>query len=80
MPPGSTQPLSELPPGRRARVLLLRGGREFQHRIISMGLPVGTEVEILQGDADGGAVAIRAGETRLMLGHGMAARVLVRPL
>lgn len=75
-----TLPLSGLKRGERARVLSLRGGREFQHRILSMGLSMGCEVEVMQTDATeaAGPVVVRAGETRLMLGHGMAEKVLVR--
>ncbi|NQU38796.1 MAG: ferrous iron transport protein A [Lentisphaerae bacterium] len=75
--------LNDLPVGRKACVLALRGGGEFQHRVLSMGLSIGCDVEVLHGDggdSDGGAVIVRAGHTRLMLGHGMAEKVIVRPL
>ncbi len=83
MTAASTHPLNELPAGRRAHVLLLRGGREFQHRALSMGLSIGAEVEVLQRGAEGdpdGAIAIRSGDTRLILGHNMAHKILVRPV
>jgi len=67
--------------GDRGFVLALRGGRGFQQRISSMGLSVGCEVEITHGGAAGeeeGAVVVRTGETRLMLGHGMAEQIVVR--
>ncbi len=76
----TTIPLSGLRCGERARVLSLRGGRDFQHRVLSMGLSMGCEVEVVQTDEreETGPVVVRAGETRLMLGHGMAEKVLVR--
>ena len=46
-----------------------------------MGLSVGCEVEMIQngrGSETGGPVVVRAGETRLMLGHGMAGKIIVR--
>ena len=75
--------LNDLPVGQKASVLALRGGGEFQHRVLSMGLSRGCDGEVMHGDgseADGGAVIVRAGHTRLMLGHGMAEKVIVRVL
>ena len=76
-------PLNNLEEGARATVLALRGDRDFQHRIASMGLSVGCEVEVRHrhgsGD-DSGSVVVRVGETRLMIGHGMAQKVMVRPV
>ena len=58
----------------------LRGGREFQRRILSLGLSVGCEIEVMQGGGQGGqnAIAARMGDTRLMIGHGMAQKIIVR--
>lgn len=67
--------------GSKVRVLALRGGREFQHRIQSLGVSVGCEVYVMQNnssDNDEGAIAVRIGDTRLMIGHGMAQKVVVR--
>ena len=76
----TTLPLSDFKAGDRGRVLGLRGGREFQHRVVSMGLSIGCEVEVMQMVESGqsGPIVVRAGDTRLMLGHGMAEKVLVR--
>jgi ferrous iron transport protein A len=73
--------LDSLGAGAKGRVLALRGGREFQHRIRSMGLSIGCELEVIQNDGsagDRGSVAIKIGDTRLMIGHGMAQKVIVR--
>ena len=79
----STLPLSRMNAGQTGHVLALRGGREFQQRIVSLGLRVGCEVEVLQkggGDDKDGPVVVRSGDTRLMVGHGMADKILVRPV
>jgi Fe2+ transport system protein FeoA len=79
----STMPLSRLNTGDRGRVMALRGGREFQQRIVSLGLSMGCEVEVLQkggGDNKDGPVVVRSGDTRLMVGHGMADKIVVRPI
>ena len=73
--------LDDLETGDRARVLVLRGGRDFQHRIRSMGISVGDEIEVLQGNAnvcEHGGVVVRVGDTRLMLGQGMAKKIMVK--
>ena len=73
--------LDTLRAGSKAHVLALRGGQEFKHRISSMGLNIGTNVEVIQSNRDkegSGAVVVRAGDTRLMIGHGMAHKVMVR--
>ena len=73
--------LSSMRQGQKGTILALRGGRSMQHRVISMGLSVGCQIEIMQNDgSDGvpGPVAVRAGDTRLMVGHGIAENVIVR--
>jgi Fe2+ transport system protein FeoA len=77
-----TVSLDTLSPGEDARVIALRGGREFQHRIQSMGVSMGSELSVIQNNGDGehGGIVIRVGDTRLMIGHGMASKVIVRPV
>ena len=74
-------PLGALKPGDQGYVVALEGGREFTNRISSMGISVGCRIEVMHHDgAPGanGAVVVRTGETRLMIGHGMADKVMVR--
>ena len=73
--------LEGLQAGESCRVIALNGGREFQQRIQSMGLSVGSLVSVIQnnaGDGEHGGVAVRVGDTRLMIGHGMARKIVVR--
>lgn len=73
------QPLSALRSGQSATIVGLAGGRGIQHRLISMGLHVGTRIEVLRGTIHaGGPTLVAAGETRLAIGHGMTDRILVR--
>ena len=77
----TTSPLNALKTGKRCRIVALRGCREFQHRAQSIGLEIGSEVEVLQASEGGnhhGPMAIRVGDTRLMLGHGMTSKIIVR--
>jgi len=76
-----SETLDNLASGATGRIIALRGGREFQHRIQSMGLSIGSEVSVIQNnDVEGehGGVVVRVGDTRLMIGHGMANKIVVR--
>ncbi len=78
--PSSTT-LHRMAVGQRGFVVALRGGHAFQQRIVSLGLSVGCEVEVMRkGGTDGepGPVVVRSGNTRLMVGHGMADKIVVR--
>ena len=73
-------PLSHLLPGQKAHICGLCGGRSFRQRITSLGLNIGCEVEMMKSSGTGwceGPILIRAGNTRLMLGHCMAEHVLI---
>lgn len=70
--------LSELSPGQRARIIAIRGGRGFRERFTGMGLHVGSEMEVLQSTGSNGMILIKTGDTRLMIGHGMAHKILLR--
>ena len=69
--------LAETPGGTRVRVVALRGGRAFQERVISMGLHVGCEAEVMIGEGEGRMI-LAVGDTRIALGHGMANRIMVK--
>jgi ferrous iron transport protein A len=73
-------PLSHLLPGQKAHISGLRGGRAFRQRITSLGLNIGCEVEMMKNEGHTGScgpVLVRAGDTRLMLGHRMAEHVMI---
>jgi Fe2+ transport system protein FeoA len=73
--------LSELPAGARGRVTGFQGGREFQNRVISMGLNVGSDFEIIHtAGRRAGPVLVARGPTRLAIGHGMADKIEVAPI
>jgi Fe2+ transport system protein FeoA len=72
-------PLSRLPAGAAATVVSLAGGRQFQSRLVSMGLTVGCGLTVLRSSGSGGPALIATGTTRLAIGRGMADRILVSP-
>ena len=64
--------------GQEVTLAEVRGGRQFLHRMAEMGLTPGTRFRILKKGRPGPfIIALR--ETRLMLGHAMVHRILVRP-
>ena len=74
----SVQPLSRIPAGRKVTVVALAGGHAFQNRLVSMGLNVGSTLELMHsGNGRGGPTLVAVGEVRLAIGHGMAEKVLV---
>ena len=74
----AVRPLVHIPAGTKATVVALAGGRQFQHRLVSMGLNVGLEIEVIHSsDGRGGPTLLATGETRLAIGQGMAEKILV---
>ncbi len=70
--------LAQLPLGARARIVEVQGGREMTRRLLSLGLRIGSEVELLHHRGRGVVVA-NAGN-RIALGGGVAEKVLTEPL
>lgn len=71
-------PLCSLPAGSRGRIVCPMAGRELRCRLCSMGLMPGLEVEILSNGS--GPVILNVKGSRIIIGHGMATKILVRPV
>lgn len=74
--PNGVMPLTALKPGRPAWVARVDAGCGLVGRLTALGLVPGTAVEVLS--ANGGPLLLSVLGSRLMLGCGMAAKVLVR--
>ncbi len=72
----STLPLALASEGENLRIVSLRGGRGFHEKLVSMGLNVGDEIEVIQR-RPGGTVLIAKGGIRYGLGGGMSQKILV---
>lgn len=72
----STLPLALAGEGKSFRIISLRGGRGFHGKLVSMGLNVGDEIEVMQRRA-GGAVLIAKEGIRYGVGGGMAQKIFV---
>lgn len=70
-------PLAEIQAGERAVVREFRAGRAVQNRLASLGFTPGVEVDMTQNYGIGPLIVTVRG-TRVALGRGEAAKILVR--
>ena len=73
-----SMPLAMASAGESIRIVSLAGGRGMQQRLASMGLNVGSEIEVIKRGLPG-PFLISAGDTRLAIGAGMAHKIMVSP-
>ena len=69
-------PLEVVQVGRRVRLLALNAGRGLQGRLVAMGLVSGVEIKVLRNSMHG-PILIEVKGSRIMLGRGMAQKILV---
>ncbi len=74
----SVMPLAMASAGEKIRIVKFAGGRGMHQRLSSMGLNVGSEIEIIKKGFQG-PLLIEAGDTRLAIGAGMAHKIIVMP-
>ena len=77
MPKTDNVPLDQLKGGACAIVRKLRGGTDFINRLASMGLSVGSQLEVLQNRGSGPVLVLVRG-TRIALGRGEALKILLQ--
>jgi Fe2+ transport system protein FeoA len=70
--------LAAISPGQEVLLVAYQGGRRFQHRLAEMGLVPGARFRVISRGRPGPFLISLRG-ARLMLGHGMVDRLLVRP-
>lgn len=70
--------LATLPLGAHACIRQILGGRQLVHRLLSLGLRVGSQIELTQRRGRGVVVATEG--TRVALGAGVAEKLLVERL
>lgn len=69
--------LADLPAGQSGTVMDLSGGHAACGRLAAMGIVPGQKVRVLRNDGAGPLLLI-VGDSRLALGRGLAAKVLLR--
>lgn len=75
----SGMPLILASQGQELEVVRVRAGRGLAFRLATMGLIPGARFKVESGGKRGPVLISFAG-TRLILGHGMALRIIVRPI
>jgi DtxR family transcriptional regulator, Mn-dependent transcriptional regulator len=74
----NTIPLRDLPPGRRGRVSrLIAENNEMLQYIMERNFNLGAEVEVIQHDPFQGPLTVRVDDTQTIIGHLVAACILV---
>jgi ferrous iron transport protein A len=68
--------LGLVPKGKRARIVEIRGGQKVTRRLLSLGLRVGSEVEVLHHRGHG--VVVASDGNRIALGGGVADKLLMQ--
>ena len=70
-------PLSLALPGKEIVLVAIHGGRGLRARLNSMGFNEGMKLKVLHSHGHGPCI-VQTGGTRLVLGHGMAQKILVK--
>ena len=74
---GELLPLTMVVPGREVTLISIAGGRGLRARLTDMGLFEGMKLKVIHSHRPGPCI-ILVGGTRLILGHGMAQKILVK--
>ena len=69
-------PLNAIGIGKCAEVNSLQGGEIMCKKLMEMGMNTGSIIQMVKNDV--GALIVKVGETRLVLGRGMAQKVIVK--
>lgn len=70
--------LPKLPEGRRARIAEIRGDRGTARRLLSLGLRVGSVIQVTQQRNKG--VVVACAGNRVALGGSVADKMLMQPI
>ena len=70
--------LNEMNAGAHATVTGISGGKDMVRKMMSLGLSVGTEIELLHQRGKG--VVVRSNGTRIAIGEGIAEHLTIESL
>ena len=69
--------LTSIGSGKDVTVISISGGKVVTQRLNNMGLRVGIKIKVLQARENGPCIVV-VDNTRLILGHGMAEKIIVK--
>jgi ferrous iron transport protein A len=70
-------PLSSIEKGDRVTLVTVEGGRGIRSRLAAMGILPGVKIDVLKKN-NGGPMVVSVKDSRVMLGRGMAHKILVK--
>lgn len=70
-------PLSQMRTGQKGVIIQIAGGRGLNSRLETMGIRIGHEVTKISSMLMAGPVVVKAGNTEIALGFGMAQKIIV---
>jgi ferrous iron transport protein A len=73
----SNTALNELDDGQTAYIVSVLGGRNLTKRLADLGITSGTEVKIIRRTLFSGPLQVEVAGSRLVLGWGLASKILV---
>ena len=76
---GAAMPLALALPGQELELVSISGGRQFQHRMVEMGLAPGVHFSVVARGSPGPCI-LQLKASRLVVGRGMSDRLFVRPV
>ncbi len=71
--------MEHLTPGDSGRIVSLNGGSGFQRKLLALGLGPGQRFRLVRGGR-GCSVCVQVAGSELVLGGGMARKIVVHPL
>ncbi len=72
------QPLAAAPAGGKVRITGYKGGRMLRARLLSLGLNLGREVEVIQNNR--GLIIVGVNGGRIALGRGISQKIMTEPV
>jgi DtxR family Mn-dependent transcriptional regulator len=69
--------VTNLEQGQCSRISLIRGGYNLLQRLLNMGLEPGSKIRIVKVTSPNGPVEVAIGNSKIILGKGMASKVFV---
>ncbi|MDY0098108.1 MAG: FeoA family protein [Bacteroidales bacterium] len=69
--------LNELEDGQTGVIVSVLGGRMLAKRLADLGLTTGTEIRVIRRILFSGPVQVEVRGSRLVLGHGLAFKIMV---
>jgi Fe2+ transport system protein FeoA len=70
--------LIDLDDGQVATIVMISGGRMLIKRLADLGLTNGTEIKVLRRTLFSGPVQVEAVGSRMVLGRGLASKIIVK--